>query len=197
VTTVHCLFGHSCPSAIGWFVVSIIVDALNRVAGTWSQSHVGKKVEERRTPAVTDRDSSPAIVPVVRVIGTMTTPHHGIPSLEFGSTRFTVSGSGLESLERDASATLCAATSQPFASSDNHSAAGTLASPESHLAVGARPYLSEFQHGQTSELLAGHVRMLVTAFRLERHHVLLTRGVWPRDVSASPGPFSYILAWGG
>jgi len=50
-----------CPTAVGRLVVSVVVDAVDRVTPARSFSHVGQEVFERSSPSLADFDASPAV----------------------------------------------------------------------------------------------------------------------------------------
>lgn len=78
------LFATSCPTAIRRAVVSVVVDAVDAMFGTWASSHVSKKVCVR-VPAFADSYSSSSIVAKTLVSGIDTTISQGCPSAVFGS----------------------------------------------------------------------------------------------------------------
>ena|SRR5215467_15713105 len=77
------LFEVGGPTAIAWFVVAVIVDALKRVV-VWSWSHVGVKVFEL-LPALADFDAASTIVFVAWVVGVLAALPHAAPGFVFRS----------------------------------------------------------------------------------------------------------------
>lgn len=78
------LFFGSGPSAIVRLIVPVVVDTVERIAGTWASAHVFKKCRERIAPALADLDATSTILgillgPRVRAAG-----FHGGPDLIFG-----------------------------------------------------------------------------------------------------------------
>lgn len=70
------------PSAIAWFVVAIVVDAVKGHAG-WSWSHVGKEVL-KRSPRRRNRYASPPVVGPLLVMGVATALQHRPPRVPLG-----------------------------------------------------------------------------------------------------------------
>lgn len=58
---VSSLFLLCSPSAVLWAVVSIVVDAVNRVLGRWPRPHVLDKCLKRVSPSFTDLDATPTV----------------------------------------------------------------------------------------------------------------------------------------
>jgi hypothetical protein len=53
-----------CPSAVGWLVMPLVVNAVDAVLARWTSAHVGKKVG-KLVPSGTDVNPSPAVVRIV------------------------------------------------------------------------------------------------------------------------------------
>jgi len=66
------LLCHCCPTAIRWFVISVIVDSVNRVPGTWPFAHVSEEHSKVVLPALTDMNPT-AAVSFVLVVGWVVT----------------------------------------------------------------------------------------------------------------------------
>ena len=77
--TILCLFLAGGPIAIVWFVVPVVVLALNRVfSGRW-RSHVGHEFSERPIPLFANGYASSAVSCVVRGIGVVAALTHTYP----------------------------------------------------------------------------------------------------------------------
>jgi hypothetical protein len=66
------------PTHIARFVAAIVVDAVQRSFGEWALPYVGIKIFEV-SPAITDRDASPAIAVKPTVLGIAATLEHVSP----------------------------------------------------------------------------------------------------------------------
>jgi hypothetical protein len=75
---------HSRPAAVARFVVSIVVDAINRVAGRWARPHVGNEIS-KGFPSVTDGNATASVPMVLIGLAGMAAPvQHRFPSGVFG-----------------------------------------------------------------------------------------------------------------
>jgi len=79
-----------CPAAIARFVISVVVNAVNRVFRSWAASHIFKEIEEGFIPPVTDGNSAPSVVFEEWVFGIATAIAHGKPGIVLGLSRSTV-----------------------------------------------------------------------------------------------------------
>lgn len=68
------------PFTVARLIMTLVVGALNRVAGSWKVAHVLQKVWER-FPSLTDPNSSASVVAVTLFLWVATTPSHGLPHL--------------------------------------------------------------------------------------------------------------------
>lgn len=74
-----------CPSAIAWFVVSVVVDTIQCQVWTWTMPHILKEVFEVISPSFTDFNSTSSVVHVVLVSVAVATIKHGLPYIVFGN----------------------------------------------------------------------------------------------------------------
>lgn len=79
------LFFPSRPAAVSRFVVSIVVDAVERVAIRRFRSHIRKKVR-KCTPTIANRDAPTAVILPVPRAGIGASLNHSIPSTVFRPT---------------------------------------------------------------------------------------------------------------
>jgi len=82
------LLGVRSPSAVGLFVVPVVVDSINRMSRRWALPHVSKKVFERIQPSIAYDDSTPTVMGVRMVSNVVATAFHCIPCIEFDSMAF-------------------------------------------------------------------------------------------------------------
>lgn len=71
VALVNALFFSGRPFTVFWRVWSVIVDAFNTVFGSWSNSHIQKKIIKGILPSITDKNSTLAVI-FVRLVGRIT-----------------------------------------------------------------------------------------------------------------------------
>ncbi len=71
------------PPTIAFFVVSVVVDSINGCLGERFMSHVLKKVNERRAPAVANDDSPATVVVVFAIAGVVASAFHLFPRRVF------------------------------------------------------------------------------------------------------------------
>ena len=84
------LFATRCPSAISGFVISIIVDAVNRMLEARSWTHIGYEILERIFPSGTHSDSTAAVSGEVERIRIKAPSLHQAPNAVFRSFRSTM-----------------------------------------------------------------------------------------------------------
>jgi len=77
------LLYRSCPSAIDWFVVAVIVNSINRVLWAWLFAHINQKVRKRLQPALANCDASSSIAVIVRSARIAASSLHFFPSAVF------------------------------------------------------------------------------------------------------------------
>lgn len=83
VSTVACLFGRSGPSHIVWFIVAVIVNAINRVFYRRTFAHVRQEILKRLAPSLTDFDASSAVACIRNMLGIGTSGYHARPDKVF------------------------------------------------------------------------------------------------------------------
>lgn len=76
------LLASCCPANIPWFVVPVILDAVEGKPG-WSLTNVVKKGHEIVAPLVANFDAALPIIGVLRCFGIMATLFHAAPRLVF------------------------------------------------------------------------------------------------------------------
>src|SRR3569623_385210 len=72
------------PSAVIWGVISVTVDAINRVQLRWLLSHVGKKVLKTAAPSVANLDSARPVEFVGNMSLVGAAVDHAAPRMIFG-----------------------------------------------------------------------------------------------------------------
>lgn len=77
------LLGASRPSAVGGLVVAVIVDAIQRMIGGWTTTHVGQEGLVRCAPAFADDDTALCVQSVAGATFTGTAVNHRGPRLKF------------------------------------------------------------------------------------------------------------------
>lgn len=73
------------PAAIVRFVITVVVDAIDRMFSGRSRPHVRKERRVVVPPAIADRDSSSAVVQIPLVVGVVTATTHPLPRRVFDS----------------------------------------------------------------------------------------------------------------
>lgn len=76
------IFFQGYPAAVPRLVIAIIVDPINREAGTWFWSHIGEKILEA-VPANTYSNPAPAVPLPAFKLGIATAHDHGTPTMIF------------------------------------------------------------------------------------------------------------------
>ena len=102
------LFLARCPSAIGRFVISVIVDSVNRMLSRGPESHIGMEVFEGIKPALTDCDSSSAVDAIAMIVQPRASVDHIGPDTVFRRFTHLVCGFCGQHFSFDASARVCA-----------------------------------------------------------------------------------------
>ena len=92
------------PSAIGRFVVAVVVNAVNRVFGRRLETHIGMEVREGIKPSLTDGDASTTVVFVSGGGHSGASPDHVSPSSIFRRVSHAMRGFGFQHLSFDAAA---------------------------------------------------------------------------------------------
>lgn len=67
------------PSAVTRFVVSSVVDSVNRVTNRWSRTNVLQESRERLTPCITHRNSTASVVAIGGITWIVTALFHALP----------------------------------------------------------------------------------------------------------------------
>jgi hypothetical protein len=75
------LFRRSSPADIARFVVSIVVDAIDRVVGSWGITHVNVESAKVIYPRLEDRDASASVTAPTLIIWAEAAIFHGPPSV--------------------------------------------------------------------------------------------------------------------
>lgn len=144
------------PHTIPWFVGSIVIDPIKRVARRWPWTHVGEECREVMAPSVADADAASSVVFVVDRVRVVTTPQHTLPYGVFGTVRHAVAAvciAALETLAVQASAAFRVSVSQ-FRSNDNgRSSAITATDPVCRLAL----TMCSREYSETPEAFAAHI----------------------------------------
>lgn len=72
-----------CPAAVAWFVVAVIVDAVESVPNSRALAHVGEECGEaiRSTPAITDANPAATVFEKFRVVRVKAPLLHTCPRL--------------------------------------------------------------------------------------------------------------------
>ncbi len=89
---VSCIVGLFCacsPSAIRWFIVSVVVYAINFMFWGWKSPHVCKEIL-KGIPTVTDFDSTTTIIFIKRIFRIITSFFQSLPSIILTAIRHTV-----------------------------------------------------------------------------------------------------------
>lgn len=74
ITSVPALFGSSGPPAVIWRVITVIINAVDRVLRCRALTHVGKEILETRSPSSTYRNAAATVIckgPVRTVLATV------------------------------------------------------------------------------------------------------------------------------
>lgn len=82
-TSIGGLFLGGCPAAISWFVITIIINALQHQIWHRTFAHIIKECEEI-VPAFTNLDASSTVIFIIFARGTLATVSHRFPNRIFG-----------------------------------------------------------------------------------------------------------------
>lgn len=84
IATIVRLFCYRRPSTIGRFVVSVIVDAVNRVLQGWSRPHISHEVVESciTKPSIANCDASAAIIGILLIRCVSASTNHCSPNMK-------------------------------------------------------------------------------------------------------------------
>jgi len=78
---VHGVFMSGCPTYVAGFIITVVVDAINRMICRWTATDIGKKVLETTPPLRTDSDTPAARVVIPSVLGIRAARDHGVPTV--------------------------------------------------------------------------------------------------------------------
>lgn len=73
------------PATVLRFIVSVIVNAIQRVVTRWLRPHVGEESRRRTDPPVADRDASATVVGELGIVRIETPLLHSSPGVIFGT----------------------------------------------------------------------------------------------------------------
>lgn len=136
LSAVQALFRHRGPANISWLVVSVVVDAINRVLLRWPMAHVFEEGLERVHPAFTDADAPASVVRVGVDSRVVASALHVLPDAVLGRSPHTGTGiarmamparSGAGQFMRATAARLCVPGFQVRLRDDRRAAAVALA----------------------------------------------------------------------
>jgi hypothetical protein len=74
-TLVAHLLTAGCPSRVTWFIVSVVINAVEHEMWGWPITNIGKKID-KVMPAFAHLNSATPVVPVCMVAGIVTAVHH-------------------------------------------------------------------------------------------------------------------------
>lgn len=80
--SIHCLFCSSRPATIARFIITVVIDAVERMFGGKTRAHVGKEQDEI-VPSLTDCNPTTAVVGKAFVVWIATTTEHSCPNIIF------------------------------------------------------------------------------------------------------------------
>lgn len=83
------LFKRRCPPAVAWFIITIVVDSVNRVCRAGFFAHVFIKMQ-KGMPAFTYLDSTSTVPSITSVVGVMASLQHLAPGFVYSSFRHSV-----------------------------------------------------------------------------------------------------------
>ena len=89
------LLNWSGPTAVVRFVVPVVVFPVERMASGWSRSHIRDEVV-KRSPTVTNSDSTLSVIGITRCIGIRATVEHSSPDSVFRQVGLTVRRASLD-----------------------------------------------------------------------------------------------------
>jgi len=144
------------PSTIGWFVISIIINTINRISLGWSAAHICNKILKTFQPALTYLNASSAIARIFGIMRISAPLFHTRPNTPFWPRTHAVKIGAFKSIltEHGGSAFALKATAARFALSkicgggDSQSATITAAFPHGISGAG---YRHTTQNNQSSE----------------------------------------------
>lgn len=132
---VSLLLTKCCPTAILGFVISIIINSVDRMLRRGTLAHVGKEIGEF-SPPFANFDSSATIVFIRFLRGKITSTQHRIPHRIFGHSAANHSGHPVLGIALSrfpsgfkAATTFCVSSSETFSANDNLFAAITQTKP--------------------------------------------------------------------
>lgn len=149
ISTVSALFLRCGPAAIGWFVIAVVVFAIDRMLRARPASHVGQKRLETIAPLLANGNSPGAVVRVFHIVAVVAAGFHAPPRPVLRATssarRVAMRLNSLScALVSKTAATERSIESQTCAGNDTDGSAVASASPFSSADV--------FKHPQSSDL---------------------------------------------
>jgi len=78
-SAISCLFLSRGPSHIARFIIAVVIDAFKSQFWGWTQPHISDEICETVTPALTDVDTSPAIIFERAMVWIMASLNHHSP----------------------------------------------------------------------------------------------------------------------
>jgi hypothetical protein len=157
---VVCLLESRCPPTVVGLVISVWVDPIQAVFRGGLRSHIHKEVLERRPPSLADANSAATVVLkriLARIVAAVS---HAGPGFEFGGFGRAMSREALFPLT---TTTYRFPNHQLAPGNRLFCSAGTPAEPYSG-ACAASP--DPIEHGEATELLAGHINQTVARVRV-------------------------------
>jgi hypothetical protein len=148
------LISFCCPTAVAWFIVSVVVDSVNGVLRGRPHAHVGNKILKRKSPSVTNRSSSLSLILVFVKRGIIASLNHVCPYAILANFRKAMFCSCFESV---ASATDDLASYHIALANFFGSSAVALANPKSSRCASDISLASERLNDQTPESLSSEV----------------------------------------
>lgn len=159
------LLGGGSPTAIGWFVIAIVVDSFNRVRWAWFWSHVGDEALKRRDPALANLDAASAVAFEAANVRIQAPVFHVLPASPLSCVAPAVTERmGLRGIYVKATATLGFSGAEVSRADNSLAPAITLASPRRTVAA-----LSAYYRKPAEPL--------TRKFDGFRHHALSSRAI--------------------
>ncbi len=171
IRAIPCLLVASNPTAVVRFIVSVVVDTIYLIFRRRSRPHVRKEVYERLPPAITNINSTPAVVSVLGVVRVIAPVEQVIPTGVFRRPVFISTATAMFDVSAPRRAGLGVSIAQRVCHVDRSGSALTTASPE-----GSPPlvFASIGQNRQSAIFLASQVLKVVGVWgNLFRSHVNL------------------------
>ena len=148
-SAVVALLCNCCPTAVGWLIVTVVIDAVKRVLLAGPRPHVFVESLEGITPTTADLDTTAAVVVIVAVGRPGTSLDRRVPGLVFWRVPHSVYPSSMPT-----PAVLCSSTREAVAKNFFNVATSTGAKPNR---VFVLVITNITKHSQTAESFAGQV----------------------------------------